>query len=156
MSVFNFNQLEIFGIFLLVILIILTTAAGVGGDVLMIPIIKVLFGFSSLHSIALSQICTAVSTLIRLVFTYKNRNPYRDAPEIDYNVGLIFAPSLFLGSNIGLILSYFIPNVIVSILLITILLFTAHKTFLLGVTLWKSEVNEEKARFYTVAKDKYK
>lgn len=52
-SVFKFNQHEIFGIFLIVILIALMTAAGVGGEVILIPIIKVFFSFNSIHSIAL-------------------------------------------------------------------------------------------------------
>ena len=53
-----------------------TTATGVGGDIILIPIIKICFDFGSVESIALSQIWTTISSFIRLVVTYKNRNPF--------------------------------------------------------------------------------
>ena len=136
-SVFIFNQLEIFGIFITIILIALMTAAGVGSEVILIPLIKLFFVFSPVHAIALSQICTTVSSFIRLVMTYKNRNPYRDSPEIEYNIAVIFLPAMFLGSIIGLILSYIIPTIIVSILLIIVLLISTYRTLILGIFLWK-------------------
>ena len=105
-SVYKFNRIEIYGIFLVLIIMAATTATGVGGDIILIPIIKICFDFGSVESIALSQIWTSISSFIRILVTYKNRNPYRNSPEIDYNVSLIFLPALFLGSNIGIVLSY--------------------------------------------------
>lgn len=88
-----------------------------------------------------------MSSAIRLLLTFRNRNPYRDAPEIDYNVAVIFVPSLFLGSNIGLLFSYFLPPLLISMILIVILLYSTYWTLLEGISLWKEETG--KARFFT-------
>ena len=129
------------------------TAAGVGGELILIPIVKVFFKFNSVNAIALSQICTMVSSLIRLSLTFKNRNPHRDAPEIEYDVAMIFLPSMFLGSNIGLVLSYIIPNVLSSMLLIVVLLLTTYRTLILGINLWKQDIHKNHAKFYTNSQD---
>ena len=47
------------------------------------------------------------------------------------------------------------PNVLVSMLLISILLFSAHRTFLIAVSLWKEDVNKKPAKFYTNEADRY-
>jgi len=84
--------------------------------------------------------------MIRLSMTYKNRNPYRDAPEIDYDVAVIFIPALFMGSYVGLILSYFLPNIITSIILMVVLISSTNWTLIQGISLWKEETG--KAHFY--------
>lgn len=85
--------------------------------------------------------------------TYKNRNPHRDAPEIDYNVAVIFLPSMFLGTNIGLILSYVMPNIIASIILLVTLLYSVYRTFILGLDLWRKDEHKRPAKFYTDLSD---
>lgn len=46
------------------------------------------------------------------------------------------------------------PNVLVSMLLISILLFSMHRTFLLAVELWKQDVSKKPAKFYTNEEDR--
>ena len=85
--------------------------------------------------------------------TYKNRNPYRDAPEIDYNVAVIFLPSTFMGSSVGILLSYILPNVLMSLLLVSVLLFSTYRTLLTGFELWNKEINNPRANFYNSMKN---
>jgi len=45
--------MEVYGTFLLFVIIALTTSAGVGGDILLIPIIRIFFNFQLTNAIAL-------------------------------------------------------------------------------------------------------
>ena len=99
-----------------ILLTAFSISIGIGTDIILVQIVKYFFGFNALHSYAIAQICTVVSTFTRLLFTYKNRNPYRDAPEIDYNLAVVFLPSLFMGSSIGVLIRYLIPDLWMSLI----------------------------------------
>ncbi|CAI2366581.1 unnamed protein product [Moneuplotes crassus] len=148
-SVFSFNQLEIFGIFITIIIIAIMTAVNVGTEVLLIPVIKIFFYLNSIHAVALSQICTAVSSLIKLLMICKHKNPHKETAVIDYNIASIFLPSMFIGSNLGLVVTYFLPNFAGSTILLLTLLATVYRIFLNGLNLLDQSMTKKPNMEYT-------
>ena len=60
-------------------------------------------------------------------------------------------PALFLGSNIGIALSYILPNLLITILLFIVLLYSAYNSFNVGINLWQQEFLKIKGDKYSKA-----
>ena len=63
----------------------------------------------------------------------------RDAVQIDYTIAMMLLPAIVLGSTVGQYLYLLLPDIITSILLVALLVFTSIKSFKKGKELWGKE-----------------
>jgi len=131
-------------VIVLAILVALTSAAGIGGGVILVPAIKIFFEFSQSDTVPLAQMCVFVSALTRFIQVYSDKHPLKPkAVPTDYTIGMVLLPTVMIGSSAGVMGHVIIPDVICTIMLEILLLYTAYKTFLNGR---KSMAKENAAR----------
>jgi uncharacterized membrane protein YfcA len=126
------------------ICISLTTAAGLGGGEIIVPIIQILFQFEQSDTAPLSQCCIMIAGITRFIINYKRKHPYRDAVSIDYSAAMILMPCIFLGSSIGLILHHVFPEIIQTGILLVVLVYCIYESAHKGVKFWKQESEEKR------------
>ncbi|AUI66626.1 MULTISPECIES: sulfite exporter TauE/SafE family protein [Glaesserella] len=90
---------------------------GIGGGVLMVPILHTLFPEFSLQMVAATSLMTVMGTAtINLIYFYKQRVPVNIKSLLLWSVGMI------IGVQLGFELSFFIPNwLIVTVFVVTLL-----------------------------------
>ena len=77
--------------------------------------------------------CVFVSALTRFVQVYNDKHPLKPkAVPTDYTIGMVLLPTVMIGSSAGVMGHVVIPDVITTIMLEMLLLYTAYKTFLNG------------------------
>lgn len=79
-----------------------SSAAGIGGGGIVIPVCLVYFRFVPSQAIALTNVCVFVSSAAWFLFNFKDKHPAWDAVIIDYEIVMIMLPTTFLGSLIGI------------------------------------------------------
>lgn len=91
--------LEVGGIFVLIILKILTTMAGVGGGAIVTPFCMVFWGFPTKDAVAVSAFATFSATFASFLTSFKNRHPEKKANVlIDYGITCIMMPTTLAGA----------------------------------------------------------
>lgn len=83
----------------------------------MVPIIRIIMKFNNQDAIAISNATIAVSGLIRYIVNFRKNHPTRKdtlgkpaGTIVDYNLTLILVPAVVVGSTIGVIINYIIPE----------------------------------------------
>ena len=111
----------------------LTSAAGIGGGVILVPAIKIFFQFNQNDAVPLAQMAVFISALTRFIQVYNEKHPLKPrAVSTDYTIGMVLLPSVMIGSSLGVMGHVVIPDVITTIMLELLLMYTAYKTFLNG------------------------
>ncbi|KAL0042540.1 hypothetical protein WJX79_002907 [Trebouxia sp. C0005] len=88
----------------------LSTAAGVGGGALFVPLFNSLLDFSIKDSAATSQAIITGGAIAGASFALFQTHPQRpDKSLIQFDLALLLIPSLLLGTSIGVILNHMIP-----------------------------------------------
>ena len=101
----DLSFLEIISLFLFFSGSILTTVAGVGGGVFFYPFLILLMGFTTQESAPLSITMVFFILLIRNLLSLSDRNIYRDRPIINYDIVLVFSPSIIIGTIFGVLIN---------------------------------------------------
>ena len=117
----------------------LAAAGGVGGGEIVVPCIKLFFGFSGYDAVPLAQTCICISACSRFCLNFFQRHPKKDAVVIDYTMAAVLLPMIVFGSTIGVILNVWLPEIVETIMLVVLLLFTGTKCLFKGVKTWKEE-----------------
>jgi uncharacterized membrane protein YfcA len=104
---------EIFGTVILVILCVLSAAAGIGGGPLIVPICLMVFEFDTKQSVALSNGLIFFLGLIKFFVGLTRKHPtIKHKSLIDYNIVLIFVSSILVGSLIGSLIGRIFPDLL--------------------------------------------
>ena len=116
---------EIVAYVLLPILFAVASVGGVGGGIILVPLLIAMLQFTTKESIAMTSAIVTESSLIRFVFfsAYAKHPERPDTTEIDYNLVRITFPMFLIGSYFGVILSVSLGELILAILIMTILTF---------------------------------
>ena len=93
---------EAFGTLALFMVIILSSAAGIGGGGNIVPILLILFRFGSTESVAYSNFNIFISTITRYLFNYNLLHPEKNAVLIDYEIVMLMMPTTLMGDLIGM------------------------------------------------------
>lgn len=96
----------------------LSSAGGLGGGGLYVPIFNLLLGFDSKTSAALSSCMIFGGTLVNLAWYSMQRQAGGQKPLIDYQVALLCLPSVLLGISAGVMCNVMSPGWLVTALLI--------------------------------------
>ena len=96
---------EIGGLFVFFLFSIITTIAGISGGLVFLPILMLMFDFSTQEAVPISITMIFVLLVLRTILSLSDRHPFRDKPVINYDLALIFSPSIVIGTIFGVIIN---------------------------------------------------
>lgn len=115
-----------------------SSAGGVGGGSLFLPILNLVAGLSLKRATAYSSYMVtggaASNVLYNLACTGGGGGGL-----IDYDIALLFQPCLLLGVSIGVVCNVVFPEWLITLLFSLFLAFCTAKTCRAGVKIWRSE-----------------
>lgn len=109
-SLFPLTFIEILTIILLMFCSVISTIGGAGGGVFFFPIIIAIFRFEPKEAIAISLSSVSFILVVRYLMSINERHARRDKPLINYDVAIIFCPSIIIGTIFGVIMNKISPN----------------------------------------------
>jgi uncharacterized membrane protein YfcA len=84
--------------------------------------------FNTKEAIPISKLMIFTGALTSFFMGIKNKNPYRNATAIDFNIAIVLIPLVLFGTMIGVTLNKILPPSIILICLTLILLINTYKT----------------------------
>ena len=112
---------EFIGLFLLIVVMSLSTMAGIGGGGIVIPFCMTFFGFQTKNAIALSGFTILACSVTRYIYSINEKHPEKDAVIIDYDLATIMLPVVMMGSMTGVLINIMFPSMLLSICLTVVL-----------------------------------
>ncbi|XP_040377331.1 sulfite exporter TauE/SafE family protein 5-like [Oryza brachyantha] len=120
-----------------------SSAGGVGGGSLFLPILNLVAGLGLKRATAYSSFMVtggATSNVLHNLLCTGGRGGRRSAAAlIDYDIALLFQPCLLLGVSIGVVCNVMFPEWLITALFALFLAFCAAKTCRAGLKIWSSE-----------------
>ncbi|KAL7679762.1 putative transmembrane protein TauE [Plasmopara halstedii] len=131
----------------------LGSGCGVGGGGLLVPLYICFYGLSPKHAIPLSKATIFGNALSSYFYNFYRMHP-ADArlPLINYQVASIMEPTTLIGTIFGVMMNHIFPDWLILVLLISLLSFITHKTFVRGNKLHEKEANQQLAVFKSATK----
>ncbi|CAM0883288.1 unnamed protein product [Alopecurus aequalis] len=118
----------------------ISSAGGVGGGSLYVPILNIVAGLSVKTSTAFSTFMVTGGTLSNVLYTLLARGPGPDRqPLIDYDIAVVSQPCLLLGVSVGVVCNVMFPEWLVTALFAAFLSFATFKTYGTGMRRWRGE-----------------
>ena len=131
---------EIVGIIVLPFLLGIASVAGLGGGVILVPMMMAFFYFNAKDIIAMSLAVVFLSCLIRTMgFSVWSKHPESNSTEIDFNTMRVVYPFFIVGSYFGVLTSILLPEIVLVILLTFLLTYTVITTLIKGREMWNKE-----------------
>lgn len=113
-------------------------AGGIGGGSTLVPLIKILFRFSNVYAIGISNSMVTVTGVMRFIIDAPKRHPLKKDLDnkptgtlMEYNIAIVLLPMGVIGAVIGSIISLLIPMVL------NIMIFSLTLAFLMHMTVAK-------------------
>ena len=123
-----FTLVEILTLFLLCFTSIISTVGGAGGGVFFFPIIMAILKIEPKEAIAISLTSVAGILAIRYSISIPERHMRRNRPMINYDISIIYCPSIIIGTIFGVLINRASPNWF----LLTLV------SFSMGFTFWET------------------
>jgi uncharacterized membrane protein YfcA len=95
---------------------------------LLVPILVLFLNFNAKEAIPISKLMIFTGALTAFLMGIKNKNPYRNATAIDYNIAIIIIPLVLFGTMLGVTLNKIFPPWIILVCLTIILVINTYKT----------------------------
>jgi uncharacterized membrane protein YfcA len=119
---------EVIGAVLIFIGSALSNAGGIGGGGLLVPILILFLNFNTKEAIPISKLMIFTGALTAFIMGIRNKNPYRDATAIDFNIAVVVIPLVLFGTMIGVTMNKIFPPWMILICLTIILIINTYKT----------------------------
>lgn len=130
-------------------------AAGIGGGGLLVPLYALILlggnssgndnSSSSSSSTKLAipiSACTILGVAVgNVAFLVTKRHPHANRPLVDYATVVLMQPGELMGVVVGVLFHTWFPDVLIVILLVLVLGFTAYKTIEKGYARWQAETH---------------
>jgi hypothetical protein len=118
----------------------LSSAGGIGGGGLFVPLFNLLLEFDAKTSAALSNFMILGGSLANLYINVRQHHPtIPHKPLIDFDVVSLLQPNMLLGISIGVILNVVLPDWIVTALLTLTLSYISIRSYKGALCRWKKE-----------------
>ena len=146
-GVFPVLPSEIVAICLLPILLAFASVAGVGGGVVVVPIVIGFYQMAAKEAIAISAVIVLESAVIRFFFfsAWKEHPEIKGRTEIDYSLVRMVYPLFMIGSYVGVILYILFSELWICILVITIMSTLSIQMIYTSIKKFKAETIKLKA-----------
>ncbi|XP_057960354.1 sulfite exporter TauE/SafE family protein 5-like isoform X2 [Malania oleifera] len=122
----------------------ISSAGGIGGGGLFIPILTIVAGLDLKMASSFSAFMVtggSLANVLRNMFVTTCPR-YGGKTLIDYDIALLSEPCILLGVSIGVICNLVFPEWLITILFVVFLGWCTLKTFRNGILCWKSESEE--------------
>lgn len=103
------------------------------------PTYIILLGFSPKHAIPLSNITVFGGSLANTYLNTRKRHPLADRPLVDWDLILVMEPLTIGGALMGAFLNKVLPEMLLTVLLVILLSFTAYNTLKKATKMYKAE-----------------
>lgn len=103
------------------------------------PTYIILLGFSPKHAIPLSNITVFGGSLANTFLNMRKRHPLADRPLVDWDLILVMEPLTIGGALMGAFLNKVLPEMLLTVLLVILLSFTAYNTLKKATKMYKAE-----------------
>ncbi|XP_062223439.1 sulfite exporter TauE/SafE family protein 5-like [Phragmites australis] len=116
-----------------------SSAGGVGGGSLFLPILNLVAGLSLKRAATYSSFMVTGGAASNVLYNLLCTAGRRQAALIDYEIALRFQPFLLLGVSIGVVCNVMFPEWLITVLFSLFLALCTVKTCRAGVKIWRSE-----------------
>lgn len=140
---FTYNFKEVMGMLVVIVVASIANAGGLGAGAVIIPIYMFFYDFVATDAIPLSKITIFAGAVINIYFNWSNRHIHNKNKFLtNYNIASIMIPLLLAGTTIGVMLSKFLPSLVITMALILYLTLSIIKLYKRGMKLHLKEMNE--------------
>lgn len=119
-----------------------SSAGGVGGGSLYVPILNIVAGLSLKTATAFSTFMVTGGTLSNVLYTLivlRGHEKGGHQPLIDYDIAVVSQPCLLLGVSVGVICNVMFPEWLITALFAVFLASATFKTYGTGMKRWRAE-----------------
>ncbi|KAI5080051.1 hypothetical protein GOP47_0005530 [Adiantum capillus-veneris] len=120
----------------------LSSAGGIGGGGLYVPIFNLILGFNSKTSAALSSCMIVGGTVVNSIWYAFQKDATGFGPLVDYRVALLCLPNVLLGISAGVMCNVAAPSWLVTVLLIFVLFFMTFRSCRNAIQRWNIESSQ--------------
>ncbi|KAG7361265.1 sulfite exporter TauE/SafE [Nitzschia inconspicua] len=138
-SLFPLTTADRLGFSFVIIGLMVAAGGGIGGGGILVPIYILIMGFSPKHAIPLSNITVFGGAIANMILNVEKRHPLADRPLIDWDLILVMEPLTIGGALLGAFLNKLLPEVLLTIMLVILLSFTAYTSLKKAVKMYKAE-----------------
>ncbi|BBN17597.1 uncharacterized protein MPTK1_7g15610 [Marchantia polymorpha subsp. ruderalis] len=125
----------------------LSSAGGLGGGGLFVPLFNLMLQFDPKTSAALSNFMILGGSIVNLFINLQQHHPvHKHKPVIDFDVLLLMQPNMLLGISVGVILNVVFPAWLITASLAVVLGYMTVHSFSGGAKRWKRETQQNLAR----------
>ncbi|CDW90187.1 UNKNOWN [Stylonychia lemnae] len=123
------SAIEVIGLVVIMVLMILCNAGGVGGGGNSTPFIVVFFNLTLIECIPIGNFLGFISAFFRFIINYREKHPNNpDKLAIDYEIIELTMPLLYLGTLFGVQIGTRLPEIYLAVIFAILLFFVAYKT----------------------------
>ncbi|KAG6543242.1 hypothetical protein Mapa_015323 [Marchantia paleacea] len=125
----------------------LSSAGGLGGGGLFVPLFNLMLQFDAKTSAALSNFMILGGSIVNLWINMQQHHPvHKHKPVIDFDVLLLMQPNMLLGISVGVILNVVFPAWLITASLAVVLGYMTIHSFNGGIKRWQRETQQNIAR----------
>lgn len=124
----SMNAYEIIAIIVFFIATLICTIAGIGGGIVFLPILMLMFNFSPQDAAPISITMVFFILFLRNVLSFSDRHPIRDKSVINYDIALIFSPGNIIGNIFGMIINTVSASWLILVFIIILMGINAYIT----------------------------
>ncbi|KAL3522088.1 hypothetical protein ACH5RR_014922 [Cinchona calisaya] len=118
----------------------ISSAGGIGGGGLFIPILTIVAGFDLKTASSFTAFMVTGVTIANVAFNVLIKSRRNGGKTmIDYDIALLSEPCMLVGVSIGVIFNIMLPDWLITIIFAVFLAWSTFKTFKSGISYWKRE-----------------
>ncbi|OMJ94769.1 hypothetical protein SteCoe_1948 [Stentor coeruleus] len=138
-SLFPLETTEYIGLFVMIIISIISNAGGVGGSSMIISLMLILHKFDTHKCVAMTQVFILSGTATAIFLKFKDRHPTKDKPLIYYDALMQIVSPILVGVSVGVMINPAFPAWLILALLTIVVSGLVWGTFKRGMILYKKE-----------------
>mmetsp|Transcript_9936 Transcript_9936/g.17645 ORF Transcript_9936/g.17645 Transcript_9936/m.17645 type:complete len:420 (-) Transcript_9936:18-1277(-) len=119
--------------------LMIAAGGGIGGGGMLVPIYIIIMGFSPKYAIPLSNITVFGGALANTILNVEKKHPIANRPLIDWDLILVMEPLTIAGALVGTLIHKVLPEIILLVMLVVLLSFTAYTTLRKAVQMFSIE-----------------
>jgi len=133
-----------------VLAVALCSGGGIGGGGILVPLFILLDGLDEHHAVPLSKVVIFGAAFTDFWLYRDLRHPVQKWRSlINYDLAVIMEPLILFGTVVGVLLNVILPTLVIGILLIILLSYTAYRMFAKA-----KQIREKEKSYYSVSKIK--
>ncbi|GMI77547.1 hypothetical protein like AT1G61740 [Hibiscus trionum] len=119
---------------------IVSSAGGIGGGGLFIPVLTILAGLDLKTASSFSAFMVTGGSIANVMYNLRTTSE----ALIDYDIALLSEPCMLLGVSVGVVCNHVFPEWLITLLFAVFLVWSTFKTCRNGVGYWKMESDKHK------------